>query len=323
MADASYQPLVYRKQGGNELVVANGGQITIETGGLFQMFGINLTALPGVNYFVDGYLGDDGNDGTSPDAPFATIQAAITARNALITWAETHFWRARIFVAPGTYVENLTPPYYCDLIGLGIRGTGNMAEIRPADGSELTGTLLGLRLINLRFEHLEASVPVIDADIANDSAILSCDFALGADVDGVACIDTENSSMLHVEDCDCLSLMGTHTFDYFGYHRGGADKYLAGAIYRKNRILTETCGIYVASDCTASGSIVEDNFIHGLTTSKGIDGYGGGADTGSALVAIRNRIIIDGAGDAIHGLAAGNKLANLTNVNGTYAQETA
>jgi len=33
MADASYQPKVYRKQGGNELVVASGGQIKIETGG--------------------------------------------------------------------------------------------------------------------------------------------------------------------------------------------------------------------------------------------------------------------------------------------------
>jgi len=33
MADATYQPLVYRKQGGDELVVASGGKITIEAGG--------------------------------------------------------------------------------------------------------------------------------------------------------------------------------------------------------------------------------------------------------------------------------------------------
>jgi hypothetical protein len=36
MADPSYQPLVYRKQGGNELVVASGGKITVESGGIIE-----------------------------------------------------------------------------------------------------------------------------------------------------------------------------------------------------------------------------------------------------------------------------------------------
>lgn len=33
MADATYSPLVYSKQGGSQLVVASGGQINIESGG--------------------------------------------------------------------------------------------------------------------------------------------------------------------------------------------------------------------------------------------------------------------------------------------------
>jgi len=33
MADTSYQPKVYRKQGGDETVVADGGKITVESGG--------------------------------------------------------------------------------------------------------------------------------------------------------------------------------------------------------------------------------------------------------------------------------------------------
>jgi hypothetical protein len=33
MTDPSYIPLVYRRQGGNEMVVKNGGQITLEAGG--------------------------------------------------------------------------------------------------------------------------------------------------------------------------------------------------------------------------------------------------------------------------------------------------
>lgn len=33
MADATYTPLVYMKQGGAEMVVASGGEINIESGG--------------------------------------------------------------------------------------------------------------------------------------------------------------------------------------------------------------------------------------------------------------------------------------------------
>lgn len=37
MADATYQPKVYRKQGGDELVVASGGSITVESGGALDL----------------------------------------------------------------------------------------------------------------------------------------------------------------------------------------------------------------------------------------------------------------------------------------------
>lgn len=36
MADTTYQPLVYRKQGGSEFVVASGGKITVESGGTVE-----------------------------------------------------------------------------------------------------------------------------------------------------------------------------------------------------------------------------------------------------------------------------------------------
>ncbi|MBR1230213.1 hypothetical protein JQ600_35550 [Bradyrhizobium sp. AUGA SZCCT0176] len=42
MVDATYQPLVYRKQGGNELVVASGGVITVETGGSIIANGVEV-----------------------------------------------------------------------------------------------------------------------------------------------------------------------------------------------------------------------------------------------------------------------------------------
>ncbi len=37
MADATYQPKVYMKQGGDDLLVASGGAITVESGGKFHL----------------------------------------------------------------------------------------------------------------------------------------------------------------------------------------------------------------------------------------------------------------------------------------------
>ena len=54
MADATYQPLVYRKQGGNELVVASGGKITLESGGQFD----NIGAVADASIVVGAEAGD-------------------------------------------------------------------------------------------------------------------------------------------------------------------------------------------------------------------------------------------------------------------------
>lgn len=37
MADGTYQPKTYRKQGGDETVIASGGKITVESGGTLDM----------------------------------------------------------------------------------------------------------------------------------------------------------------------------------------------------------------------------------------------------------------------------------------------
>ena len=45
MADTSYQPKAYRKQGGDEYVIANGGTLNIETGGKIKVNGTQGAAL--------------------------------------------------------------------------------------------------------------------------------------------------------------------------------------------------------------------------------------------------------------------------------------
>jgi hypothetical protein len=48
MADATYQPKVYRKQGGTEFVVASGGEVNIETGGIISANGTQAANIAAV-----------------------------------------------------------------------------------------------------------------------------------------------------------------------------------------------------------------------------------------------------------------------------------
>lgn len=280
----------------------------------------------GNQYFVSANNGNDNNVGTSPDKPIATLARARALSNATIDWGATPKKYNIVWVEPGVYDEYFEGGfYYAWVIGLGIRGTDTMAEIHPsADGGvfRTDATFLGSAFVNMRFECDIQDKPIFDLGICNNSLIRQCEFALGAAVTGVYGIDTTNCTHLVVEDCDFTSGM-PNGLAGAAYHRGGSNKYAHNVRYRGNRIFAANNGIYVAANCTASQMIVEDNDIIVEGTGVGIDGYGGGADSGSQLVAIKNRIIVAGAGDAIHGLAAGNKLHNETNVNGSFAYETA
>jgi hypothetical protein len=65
MADATYQPSVYREQGGNRLVVKSGGEIKIESGGSLNSRGVTWTLASSCEHKkqIDGQLTD--GDGTA------------------------------------------------------------------------------------------------------------------------------------------------------------------------------------------------------------------------------------------------------------------
>lgn len=270
-------------------------------------------------YYVDGDDGDDDYDGLSWSTAVETIQAAIDLSNATIDWSATPKHYNVILVKPGVYAEELTPAYYCVIIGMGVRGTDTAAEIHPATGSCITGTFLGTVLFNLRLEVNEASHPILDIGICNNSRIENCEFALGANVAGVNAIDTDNCTHLVVKNCDFTSGQ-LQNLAYGAYHRGGADKFAHNVRYINNRIWAATGGIYIADTCVASGALIQRNMIH-------VDGTGTGvydAGYGYSLV-VDNDIVVDGAGDALNhaGGTGGDLLNNRTMVNGSYALEPA
>ena len=279
--------------------------------------------LLGNQYYVSTNDGKDTNVGTNPDKPVATITRARVLSNATVDWTKYPKKYNVIWVEPGTYDEYFEGGFYCAfVVGMGNR---HNTLIRPSEDGGVfrsNATLIDEAFINLHFQSLIQDVPIMDLGIVNFTEFLGCKFSIGASVTGVKAIDTENSDGLTVEDSDFLSGQ-LEKLDYAIYNRGGGDKYAFEARYMRNRISAKTGGIYIAANCTASEAIAEENDIEVDGTGIGIDGRGGGPDSGSYLKAIKNRIIIAGAGDAIHGLDAGKMLHNETNVNGVFAYETA
>lgn len=285
-----------------------------------NMFAPNLGfPLPlGTVYYVSANDGSDSlYDGLSPDEPKATIQAAITLSNATIDWSATPKKYNFIIVEPGVYAENLTPPYYCAIIGAGVRGTDTAAEIHPTTGSAITGTFLGTVLYNLRLEGDVASTPILNLGVCNNSLIQSCEFSAGANVAGIAAIDTDNCTHLVVRDCDFTSGQLTN-LGYAGYHRGGANKFAHNVRWLNNRIWAATAGIWIQNTCTATQALAMGNMIVMDASGKGIDDNNGG------MRCVGNFIMTGASGDAIeHAGGAAFTTFNQVNVNGTAAQETA
>ena len=120
----SYNSKVYRKQGGDELIVANGGIITVESGGQ-----INIISPKGAIYFVDANIGASG-DGLSWGAAFKTMAEAF----AVIASGDTIFFRGKIR-------EQLTTPV--QVFDVTIIGAGNRprhADSTPDGGQDVTNT---------------------------------------------------------------------------------------------------------------------------------------------------------------------------------------
>lgn len=141
--------------------------------------GLGLRIEPqGQVWYVDGSHPNtnDSNDGTDPDAPLETIQAAITKNNATIDWAASppYVGMNWIVVSPGVYAENLTPPYYCRVIGLGLATGGDVCvNVEPATGSPLAGIGLACHWYNIRFT-ANTAVPVIDFTVMSSCIIEAC-----------------------------------------------------------------------------------------------------------------------------------------------------
>ena len=261
------------------------------------------TAPQGLVYYVDGSHSDanDNNDGTNPNYPKATIQSAIAASNATITWANTppYVGVNWIIVSPGVYAENLTPPYYARIIGLGMATGGDWCvNVEPATGSPLAGTGLALHLFNIRFT-ANTAVPVIDFGVMNSCVIERCMIVDGNPGLATVGIDTTGAGGSKILDCNITYTTNPITR---GIQSTGNffDCEIAGC-----NIKAVTTGVDLSTGGLFGGTIIRDNAISGggsVLLGTGIDD----STTGDTLC-VNNYIT---ATDAISHADANMTIAN-------------
>ncbi len=266
MTDSSYQPKVYRRQGGNELVVANGGLIKVESGGQ-----INVLAPNGAIYFVDANVVASG-DGLSWGNAFKTMAEAF----AVIGSGDTIAFRGKIR-------EQLTTPV--QVFDVTVIGAGNRprhADATPAGGElaantwtiPLTGATdaplckaiqQGWRFINILF-----AGPTNDACIqlyrdggagdaerdASHAEFFGCRFASGQD--GIEGIGMPYN--VKIEGCSFHDLTG------YAIKQGGV-AIAAPHRWQIKRNRFQTCVNWMGV-WTADGFEIQENTISEITTLR-------------------------------------------------------
>lgn len=232
------------------------------------------TAPQGVVYYVDGSHPDasDSADGTDPDSPLETIQEAIDKNNATIDWAATppYVGVNHIVIAPSEYAENLTPPFYCRVIGLGL-ATGNTTDIcvdvHPAAGSPLAGTGLAAHWINIRFT-CDTAVPILDFAVMNTCVFEGCAITDGNPGLATIGIDTTDANSSVIIGCVFKGNTNPMTIGI----RSTGDFFSCRVL--DNEICAVTTGIDLSGAALCGNAVIANNRIWGggaVLLATGID----------------------------------------------------
>jgi len=265
------------------------------------------TAPQGLVYYVDASHADasDNNDGTDPNEPKATIQSAITASNATIDWAVTppYYGQNWIVVSPGVYAENLTPAYYCKIIGLGQANGGDCCvNVEPTTGSPLAGTGLALHLFNIRFT-CNTAVPVLDFGVFNSCIIENCMIVDGNPGLATVLIDITGGGGSKILDCN---LTYTSSAPPIGIRSTGNffDCQIVGC-----KIAAATTGIDLSAGGLFGNALIAHNYIYNGTTgtlATGIDD----STTGHTLVVDNWITAVDAISHANASMTIANHVIN-------------
>jgi hypothetical protein len=264
-----YNAKVYRKQGGNELVVASGGLITVEPGGL-----INVMAPPGSIYFVNSAVTASGA-GTSWSTAFKTITEAM----AVAVAGDTILIKGSFTAEPAVTVS------VAGLSLIGVGTTSNQALwTSPADAKSLIINAADCLVQNIRFRPpaYSSGVPAaISLSAANQAKIVGCRFQ-GKTGSYVGILTDGNNSNVHIEDCDFFYLNNVTTVSGTailgsGYTVGENSGWLVRNCRFHSNINHINCRMrqsFIIGNYFAAGGLAADSSNSATLTVLGVDIHG-------------------------------------------------
>jgi len=303
MSDATYQPKVYKKSGGDVMVVASGGQILVEPGG--SVMGGNPTGA--ADYFVDLNVSATG-DG-SMQSPFATIAEAITASNTSIGLTANRWWarRNRIFVmgdgmGDPTPIELTTLPEKCDIIGC---GSDLYPFPRVIGVHTIAAAKVGCRFINMGFQATGTDHVLTAVAGCHGLSFLGCVFTASTAGNTLA-LELTDCAHVRIQGCKFLTPAGAITTSIFALPISIAGTASIHDFEISDNFIFGTAGIKVANG-TTQGSVIARNIIR-VTTGLNIE------DLSDDVVCVDNRFINADAALAVGGFCDWNPLLAVGNL---------
>jgi len=282
-----------------------GGQIGIQ--GSTNELGFRMEP-QGMVYYVDPThpWASDTNPGTDPNAPKVTIQSAITANNATLQWVTPPPYSGvnMIVISPGEYAENLTPPYYCKVLGLGNAQGGDWSvHVNPAAGSAVTGTGNYTWWENIRLD-ANTAVPVMDLNVANSMVVSNC-----AILSGNGGLATYGIDIQSAGGSRFINNHFGHTAAQFAAAAIRSTGNFFDCVIRGNRMNADLMGIDLSAAALVGNTIIDHNYICG-----GADGI----NCVAGVLVVDNFITATNAAPAaiIHPAEATMCIANHTISNG-------
>jgi hypothetical protein len=231
MSDASYQPGVYRAQGGNQLVIAPGGDLLIE--GV-----VRGPSAVGQNFFVSSVNGSSSNAGTSFSAPKATLAQAL----ALCTASRGD----RIYLLPGHAESIGASGLAWNVAGVSIIGIGT-GNLRPTFTWHTTDAVVTVSGANTLIQNI---ITKVDLD-----EVVSMFLVTGAGItfDKVDFIETASAQaiqwLLTTNAADQLTIKNCYHVQYAA--AGSAQKWIQLVGTDHTRIIDNTF-LFTANASTSS-----------------------------------------------------------------------
>lgn len=277
MPDSSFNTKVYKKQGGNVMVIAEGGQLIAEPGSNIQWGNPTGAA----DYYVDLNVSATG-DG-SLGSPFATIAEAITASNTSIGLTANRWWarRNRIFVMGDGIAESLTVlPEKCDIIGIG----SDLYPFPRVTGIHIPAAAkVGCRFINMGFQATGTAEIFKALAGCHGLSFLGCTFTSTA-AGNTKALALTDCAHVRIEGCNFQPSAGMAATGLFGLGISIEGTASTHDLYVANNRIFATAGIAIAAG-DLNGSVVENNVIRAMGAGKAC------VDSSNEVAFINNRLM--------------------------------